>query len=72
MATSSQAPGVVNAHEVYTLPELQERLQLGEWAMRQARRSGLRMVKIGRRKYVKGADFLDYLDRQAKQGGRSS
>jgi len=61
-AAQSTSPGVIRADELYRLDELQARLQAGEWAIRQARRKGLRMYKIGKRKYVKGADVLAFLD----------
>jgi len=57
------APGIVTADALYTLAEIQERLKLGQAAMRQARRAGLRVRKIGRRRYVLGRDVLEYVDR---------
>ncbi len=56
------APGVVSADCLYTLDEIHERLKLGQAAMRQARRSGLKVRKIGRRGYVLGRDLLDYVE----------
>jgi hypothetical protein len=52
---------------VYTLDELQARLRLGHWALRQARRDGLTVIRIGRRGYVRGSDVMTYLDRVAIQ-----
>jgi hypothetical protein len=57
-----KAPGLVSADCLYTLAEVQERLKLGQAAMRQARRAGLRVRKIGRRRYVLGRDLLAYVD----------
>lgn len=66
------APGVVNAQELYTLEEIQHRLKLGAWALRKARQAGLPVHRIGRRSYVKGADLLAFLDKQAKRSPRRS
>jgi hypothetical protein len=56
------APGVVSADTLYTLAEIQERLKLGQYAMRQARRAGLRVCRIGRRAYVFGRDLMEFLN----------
>jgi len=56
------APGFVWADGVYTLVEIQTRLRLGQHAMRQARRAGLRVRRIGRRAYVLGRDLMAFLE----------
>lgn len=56
--------GKIRADELYTLPELKRRLSLGDYAMRQARRAGLKVRTIGRRRYVMGADVLQWLSEQ--------
>jgi hypothetical protein len=58
--------GHVTADSLYTLNEIQERLQLGQHAMRQARRAGLRVRRIGRRGYVLGRDIIEFIDKAAK------
>ena len=66
MSTPPQSPGVIIADAVYTLDELERRMGLGVAALRTARRQGLRVCKIGRRKYVLGRDLISYLERIAK------
>ena len=61
-----EAPGLVTADCLYTLAEVQERLKLGQHAMRQARRAGLRVRRIGRRGYVLGRDVILFIDSAAK------
>lgn len=61
----SPTRGVISTHEVYTLPEFQRRMRLGQFAMRQARRKGLVVFRIGRREYVRGADLAKFFDQQA-------
>ena len=56
------APGVVAADSVYTLEEIQVRLKLGDAAMRQAKRKGLTVRSIGRRRYVLGRDLIAWLE----------
>lgn len=60
------APGLVAGDTLYTLAEIQDRLKLGQHAMRQARRAGLRVRRIGRRGYVLGRDVLEFIESAAK------
>lgn len=60
------APGHITADSLYTLAEIQGRLKLGQHAMRQARRAGLRVRRIGRRGYVLGRDVMEFIDGAAK------
>ena len=59
-------PGLIKADCLYTLAEIQERLKLGPHAMRQARRAGLRVRRIGRRAYVLGRDVLAFIESASK------
>ncbi|MCX7429194.1 MAG: hypothetical protein NTW96_26655 [Planctomycetia bacterium] len=60
------APGVIEAGPVYTLAEVQQRLQLGSHALREARRAGLKVRRIGRRGYVLGRDLIEFIANAAK------
>ena len=65
-------PGVTGAiadNELYTLAEIQERLKLGQHALRQARRAGLPVRRIGRRGYVLGSDVLAFVESTTRQRG---
>ena len=53
--------GTITAEATYTLAEFQKRTGLKEWALRQARRSGLRVLYVHGRGFVRGSDWLDYL-----------
>ncbi len=53
--------GTITADCVFTLKEFSRRSGLGEWALRQARRSGLRVLYVHGRGFVRGSDWLDYL-----------
>lgn len=60
MATKT-SPGI-DPSILYTLTDFQRLTGLGRWAMRQARRKGLRVRRIGGRAYVLGSDFVAHLD----------
>ncbi len=47
---------------IYPLSVFSARTGLGGWALRKARRDGLRVVKVGRCKFVRGDDFAAYLE----------
>lgn len=64
----STTAGVISCGEVYTLREFQARSGLGEAALRTARRAGLRVVRFKNRSYVRGQDFLEFLDKVAQNG----
>lgn len=48
-----------NLAEAY-LVEAQEQLAKATEVMRTARRHGLRVLRVGRRSYVLGSDFIEY------------
>ncbi len=52
--------GEISADGMYTLAEIRARLGLGTYALREARRHGLPVRKIGRRSYVLGKDVLAF------------
>jgi hypothetical protein len=60
------APGLITSDALYTLSEVQERLKLGQHALRMARRAGLRVRRIGRRGYVLGRDVMAFVESAAQ------
>ena len=54
------AAGEIHADAMYTLAEIRARLGLGTYALREARRHGLPVRKIGRRSYILGKDILAF------------
>ena len=56
--------GMIQADALYRLDEFKQRLGLGAHAMREARRAGLRVVRIGKRGYVLGKDALEFAEQQ--------
>jgi len=53
--------GVILADATYPLSEFKRLSGLGEAALRQARRRGLVVTAIGRRRFVRGADFHAFI-----------
>jgi len=57
--------GSIRRDEVVSLAEFQRRFGLGEHAIRQCRRLGLRMARLGNRKFVLGSDAMAFFERLA-------
>ena len=53
--------GAISTAETYPLPIFRRLTGLSDWAMRQAKRRGLKIKTVGRRKYVRGSDWETYL-----------
>ena len=60
-ATKQQSLGAISVAETYPLPIFQRLTGLSSWAFRQAKRRGLKVKTVGRRKYVRGSDWEEYL-----------
>lgn len=60
---AASALSAISIHEVYPLEVFKQKVGLAGWALRQATRSGLSVAKVGRRRFVRGCDFADYLGR---------
>jgi hypothetical protein len=58
---SRDSLGMILSDATYTLGEFQRISGLGEAALRKARRQGLVVTLVGRRGFVKGRDFNEYL-----------
>ena len=58
---SDTAPGVIHADKAYALSAFQRESGLGTWAIRTARKNGLKVRYTGGRAFVIGQDFLTYL-----------
>ena len=41
---------------------------MGDYAFKKARQDGLLVVEIGKKRYVRGTDWLTHLDRKARHG----
>jgi len=53
--------GQVLADAIYTLDYIRDNLGLGAAAMREARKSGLRVRYVGRRGFVLGSDLIAFV-----------
>jgi hypothetical protein len=56
----------IRADEALTVPDFLSRTGLGQKSLRKAKAQGLPVRRIGRRCYIIGRDWLDYLARQGK------
>jgi len=54
--------GSVSENEALTLAEIEARIGLGRAAVREARRKGLKVRRVGNRRIVLGRDLLAYCE----------
>lgn len=54
------ANSIIRADESYSVPEFCRRVGLGRYAFGQARKNGLAVVEFGRKRRVRGVDWLDF------------
>lgn len=66
-----QVTGMIEPHVLYTVEEFRRRTGLRDWALRSARRSGLRIVRRCGRNWIFGADFINWVVAGPEQGGES-
>lgn len=66
----SRTPEVISAHEAYTVREFRLRAGLGDHAYRELRQDGFPIVKIGRKIYVRGVDWLEWLGKIQREANR--
>lgn len=59
-----QSLGAIESAAVYPLPEFQRLSGLGEAALRKARRQGLTVTAIGRRRFIRGTDFHEFIGKR--------
>lgn len=52
----------IQAGAVYRLSELQRRMGIERDALRSAKKKGLRIRKLGTKKYVLGDDFIEFME----------
>ncbi len=56
--------GPIANDQTYPLPVFMRLAGLSLWAMRAARRNGLKVHRVGKRAYVRGTDWSQYLANQ--------
>ena len=61
--TQPVAVGEIRKDATYTLKEFKRRLGIGDAAVRQMKKEGLPLRKIGKAKYVMGEDWFEFVDR---------
>jgi hypothetical protein len=56
--------GTIEADTLYELSVLRERCGWGEVAIRRARKAGLRVIHRAGRYWVRGSDFIEYIENE--------
>lgn len=69
--SSPPADRCILPEALYTLAALSVRTGLGTFALRSARREGLRVFRVGGRAFVRGADFIEYVVKAGNGEGRA-
>lgn len=64
-AATSNEP--IRRGESYLLDEFRRRAGIGRHAYRMAIRAGLKVIRLHGRVYVRGDDWLDYIDTQVAE-----
>lgn len=65
MAIAAPTLAEIRADAAYALSDFQRITGLGAKAIRKAKREGLQVHRVGRRSYVRGQSWLDYLASRA-------
>ncbi len=66
MAPALLADGIVEVGKSYPLETFKAVCGLGTAALREARKNGLPVRRVGLRSYILGKDWLDYLETHGK------
>jgi hypothetical protein len=64
--------GTIKGDEAYTLQEFSRRTGFREWGLRALRNRGLPMIRVSGRCFVRGRDFLQFLDREMQKESTKS
>lgn len=67
--TTIMAEPVIRADECYPLPVFKKLTGMGAAALREARRKGLPVRRIGLRAFVLGRDFMEFVENHGKLVG---
>ncbi|MDA1016058.1 MAG: hypothetical protein O3A00_16585 [Planctomycetota bacterium] len=66
------ATSAIESSTVYPLRDFQRLAGLGNFALREARKKGLRVRAVGNRRYILGSDFREFLESQPERGSAKS
>lgn len=66
MDAAAKPPGVIRADEAYSVAEFRRRAGLGNHSWRNVRQK-LRVIALGKKRYVLGADWLDFLHQLTRE-----
>jgi hypothetical protein len=61
-ATAKPALGPVQASVLYPIETAKALMGWGQRALREARRAGLKVRKVGRREYIIGRDIIEFVE----------
>lgn len=54
-------PGALTADAIYTLDEVKARMRMSDSGLRQMRRNGLKVHRVGKRGLIVGREFIEFV-----------
>jgi hypothetical protein len=70
VSAKAATTGVISRDSAYSLDEFKARTRTSDHALRQARRAGLQIRYAGRRGYILGSDWLEFIAAAPRQRGQ--
>ena len=61
MSNKASCLGVISSNELYTLKEFMSRMALTDTAMRELRKKGFVVVRVGKRAFIPGCSAIKFL-----------
>lgn len=67
MTTTIRTPQVIRSDESYTVAEFRLRTAMGDFVFRQLRSAGFPIIQFGKKRYILGADWIEWLAREREK-----
>lgn len=63
ITAETEPAGIIDERQAYSIGELMRRLGLGKSSLREARKNGLTLRRLGTRSFVLGRDVIAFLEK---------
>ncbi|MBA2117072.1 helix-turn-helix domain-containing protein [Bremerella alba] len=71
MTSNQQGCGVISRQELYTTRQLKARLGISDASIREMKREGLPVIRLGKRAFISGNQIIEFLERRASNAQES-
>lgn len=65
--STAEPIGIFDPRLLYTADAVKQLCGWGEWAFRQAKRKGLRVLTVGKTTFVRGGDLIEFVEAQDQE-----